>query len=639
MSVKEIIESILDYIVRGGPGSGNFGHEGVPGQVGGSAPSGSSDKPIGQVAHGIDTGRLTRAPFGAQKTSGLHYSDIIAAGRSDNPSYGVHGTEYKLKTTATATKFVDWVRENKELLSSGSSDLQSATTTFLRRVDEDLNSESFVMLSNPEIRGFDDDFEMLKDMMMYAVTQRTINQDEEERGGGKNGTISRSVSITDELMQYVGEQLTLNYPSETDPETGIELSKAQLLDLYMDENEIFAIVTLQDGKLYKMPIKVDADNKITSEPLVQVAMEFSETSRTLSITREKSGKVRWFAFPACTAVLNRSGEIDSTSLFDSFVEHANKTGNYPELDFYHMGEKVVLGKADWVAREGVAYCASGYFYDTPIAQAAVKSLENDPDYWGLSIAYLPTAQPTMIRSLEGIAIPVYTRGINRFISLLPEKSAASIMTSITKEVTRMNSDMKLAIKKLAGDDEELAKSLEEKIDSINRQSADMVSREIPQTVTEVTYTEKSSTPGQTPTLQADELDPETLKTVVAAVLSAPELEARIKEIIAASKGEEAGAEAPEMETESKTNEVLGQAVATMDRMAKELESIQTRLSAFETDKAQKQRELENETPAKRAMYRPRAAITPQTMQERSKQRSNLDLAAIAADTISKLESN
>lgn len=632
MSVKEIIESILDYIVRGGPGSGNFGHEGVPGQVGGSAPSGSSDKPIGQVAHGIDTGRLTRAPFGAQKTSGLHYSDIIAAGRSDNPSYGVHGTEYKLKTTATATKFIDWVRENKELLSSGSSDLQSATTTFLRRVDEDLNSESFVMLSNPEIRGFDDDFEMLKDMMMYVVTQRTINQDEEERGGGKNGSISRSVSITDELMQYVGEQLALNYPSETDPETGVELATAILLDLYMDENEIFAIVTLADGKLYKMPIKVDADNKITSEPLVQVAMEFGETSRTLSITREKSGKVRWFAFPACTAVLNRSGEIDSTSLFDSFVEHANKTGHYPELDFYHMGEKVVLGKADWIARDGVAYCASGYFYDTPEANAAIRAISEEPEFWGLSIAYLPTAQPTTLRTLEGIAIPVYTRGINRFISLLPEKSAASIMTSITKEVTRMNSDMKLAIRKLAGDDEELAKSLEEKIDGINRQSADMISREIPQT-------EKSSTPGQTLTLQADELDPETLKTVVAAVLSAPELEARIKEIIAASKGEEADAEAPEMKTESKTNEVLGQAVATMDRMAKELESIQTRLTAFETDKAQKQRELENETPAKRAMYRPRAAITPQTMQERSKQRSDLDLAAIAADTISKLESN
>lgn len=203
----------------------------------------------------------------------------------------------------------------------------------------------------------------------------------------------------------------------------------------------------------------------------------------------------------------------------------------------------------------------------------------------------------------------------------------------------MNSDMKLAIRKLAGDDEELAKSLEEKIDGINRQSADMVSREIPQTVTEVTHTEKSSTPVQTPELRANELDPETMKTVVAAVLTAPELEARIKEIIAASKGEEAGAEAPEMKTESKTDEVLGQAVATMDRMTKELESIQTRLTAFETDKAQKQRELENETPAKRAMYRPRAAITPQTMQERSKQRSNLDLAAIAADTISKLESN
>jgi hypothetical protein len=33
------------FVIKGGPGSGNKGHAGIPGQVGGSAPSGSSDIP------------------------------------------------------------------------------------------------------------------------------------------------------------------------------------------------------------------------------------------------------------------------------------------------------------------------------------------------------------------------------------------------------------------------------------------------------------------------------------------------------------------------------------------------------------------------------------------------------------------
>ena len=274
-----------------------------------------------------------------------------------------------------------------------------------------------------------------------------------------------------EIMNYVQKQLdtagTINEFGETE-------SSGYVLDVYIDDTGTFAIVTRSDGKLYKIPVFVDDQSQVTTGSEVEVFMEFTPVSRNLMVQRQADGTVRWYAMPACTAFLNRSGEIDSRALFDSFVEYAERVNEFPELDFYHLGERVVLGKADMLFRDDVNFCATGVFDDSDIARAAIQSLETNGDYWGLSIAYLPTKEPEKIRSAEGVEIPVFNDGICRFISLLPEDTAASILTSITtqEEVNRMNEKQKEALKVLTGSDTKLFDAIAEKLDANNRSAAE-----------------------------------------------------------------------------------------------------------------------------------------------------------------------
>jgi hypothetical protein len=327
-----------------------------------------------------------------------------------------------------------------------------------------------------------------------------------ERHAGKN----RAASMGD-IWTFVQDQLNAenaldpNYvaPHET-PDGGYVPGSPQswVIDIYLNDKGTFALVTKSDGKLYKVPVTVGKDNVITTGEYIEVFMEaLPVTGRQVKVIRTATGQVRWFALPACTAVLNRSGEIDSRALFDSFQDHVMRTGEYPILDFYHMGESIPLGVADWVARDDVAYCASGVFYDTPIARAAAKSLEDNPDYWGLSIAYAPTSEPAKIRTTEGIEIPVYNTGINRFISLLPENAAASILTSIStaEEKKRMNEKVLEALRKLTGNDPALVEEFQLKIDGVNRNAQGMISREsqavtlVPGAVVNTTTTPPSPT--------------------------------------------------------------------------------------------------------------------------------------------------
>ena len=63
------------------------------------------------------------------------------------------------------------------------------------------------------------------------------------------------------------------------------------------------------------------------------------------------------------------------------------------LDFFHEGERIRFGVADWLRRDGALYLASGTFDDTELARGAAAGLETQPDYWGGSIAYRVTQAP------------------------------------------------------------------------------------------------------------------------------------------------------------------------------------------------------------------------------------------------------
>jgi len=188
-------------------------------------------------------------------------------------------------------------------------------------------------------------------------------------------------------------------------------------------------------------------------------------TRSFSVTRDASGNARWLMI-AASAVVNKVGAIDSTSLFDSFIRQAQQEG-YPVLDFLHQGKRVSFGVADWLARDGALYLASGTFDDTDLARAATAGLEKDPSYWGASISYRAT-EPPLVMEAEG-RIPVYTAGVNDFISIVPKRMAANLFTatSVTKEVSRtMDAKVYEELVKLVG--EERAKMFAGDVDDANR---------------------------------------------------------------------------------------------------------------------------------------------------------------------------
>lgn len=286
--------------------------------------------------------------------------------------------------------------------------------------------------------------------------------------------ISRKPKVRSTSMSRVTEQLYSLLREKYDGGDGW----AYPMGIYVgdDGSSLFSIVA-QSGKLYQVPLAVSKD-EVSMGEWVQVKEEFTPvTQSSFSVRRQKKdGKYRWYAI-AATSVLNRVGEIDSSTLFDSFIERAEESGEYPRLDFYHYGlsdaEKWEFGTADWLARDGVCYIASGLFDEKhPLAKAVIQSVEVGTfEDWGNSIEFYAIGEPEKVLVDPEVIIPVYKDGKNTRISLVMEKDAAGLFTQmgVKGEVKRaMDKTTKEALKVLFGDDEEGFKKFVEGSDSVNR---------------------------------------------------------------------------------------------------------------------------------------------------------------------------
>jgi hypothetical protein len=243
------------------------------------------------------------------------------------------------------------------------------------------------------------------------------------------------------------------------------------MDIYYDAAGMPFVVVAVNGKLFRHSIMLDEDLTTIGEA-IPVVQEFIPTARTTTtIRRAANGQWRWFSVSA-SSVLNRVGEIDSRDLFDSFVAHAEETGEYPIRQFYHAGEAFRTGEADFLARDDNLYITSGLYDETEIAEREVKARQKEPEYWGDSIGYLPTDKPELLEVAESVTIPVYKRGINKEISTLPEEDAANLFTANTEmlEVRRaMKGKQKEAFVKLFdGNEEEADAWLDEHAEARNR---------------------------------------------------------------------------------------------------------------------------------------------------------------------------
>lgn len=245
------------------------------------------------------------------------------------------------------------------------------------------------------------------------------------------------------------------------------------IDIYFDQGNLFSIVA-QDGKLYQIPLSISGEDIMLGDWL-QVTEEFAPVTQSrFFVRRQKDGKYRWTSI-AATTVLNRVGEIDSSELFDSFIKRAEKSGKYPRLDFYHLGETDPslweFGTADYLARDGVCYIASGLFDDDhPLAKATIEQCQDGED-WGNSIEFYAYSEPEILVMEPEVKVPVYKDGENIRISVVLETDAAGLFTrmGVDEKVERsMDKNTLAALKKIFGDDEEAFDQFVESVDTVNQ---------------------------------------------------------------------------------------------------------------------------------------------------------------------------
>jgi cation transport regulator ChaB len=245
---------------------------------------------------------------------------------------------------------------------------------------------------------------------------------------------------------------------------------------YMDGENMFVVIA-DDGKLYKAGISFSDNEATLDEEWQEVVIEFVPRDQKIvstgiqtvvenkrleytTIFRNKDDRYRWISV-SCSAVLNRSGAIDSRDLMDSFIEAIASGAEYPMRDFYHLGEQFRTGQTDFVAREGYLLITSGlYDEDNELAEQEIEARLKDPDYWGDSIEFVATEEPEQLEVMDGVELTVYNKGVLMAISTLPEENAAALFTSQTnlEEVTRMNDNEFAALVKLYDDDEEKAQA-------------------------------------------------------------------------------------------------------------------------------------------------------------------------------------
>jgi len=249
-------------------------------------------------------------------------------------------------------------------------------------------------------------------------------------------------------------------------------------DLYIASDDSLYAITSMAGLLYRWPVTIDDAGVPVLGEASRVQVEFvdagepgddEEAEQRSVVFRGKDGRYR-MASIVSTSILNRSGEIDSRALFDSFVANWGMVDEH-YINFHHQGGSVTrLGEIRKIWREGYTLLAYIEFDDTPHGRAAAETLRDDSDgKWGFSIEFFPHDEPAMLRVAEDTDIPVYQRGHLVGASILKESKAAAHFTlhgAITREAITMDKRVKEDLIELVGD--ENAEIMATAADGVNR---------------------------------------------------------------------------------------------------------------------------------------------------------------------------
>ena len=157
-------------------------------------------------------------------------------------------------------------------------------------------------------------------------------------------------------------------------------------------------------------------------------VERGDTDAKATFTSYKSadGAWRWLSL-SNWAVVDKESEIVSEQAYKDAIEHAQKSGDWGELDLVHVNGTDV-GDCDtlFILKGGdspAKFGAGGTWLDTAKATSAREAIQAEPDYWGVSLKFRYNPQ----RLVRG----VYTGDIQVLKhSILPQAMAASYGTGI-----------------------------------------------------------------------------------------------------------------------------------------------------------------------------------------------------------------
>lgn len=255
----------------GGPGSGNHNHEGVKGQVGGSAPAGSDPVPMKGVSdntaslvkkrkenlHGFGMSGDEKAEARKELVSSLEKDGAKVSYNEEYDSYSVFAPNCSLqecRDMECALNFSNFAKtsENEYIAKCREenvdpllhSDKNEVPQNFLKNSDgtqvyQNLNSRS--VLTNDEI-------------MEYSSTDKDLNPKGNKAFEDSTNNAIESMSpeernaVTDYTSQYgVNYSRVNNYLNGTNPDDAMAKANAELLDKALD-HEIGAPVTVYRGE-------------------------------------------------------------------------------------------------------------------------------------------------------------------------------------------------------------------------------------------------------------------------------------------------------------------------------------------------------------------------------------------------------
>jgi hypothetical protein len=151
-----------------------------------------------------------------------------------------------------------------------------------------------------------------------------------------------------------------------------------------------------------------------------------EEKSVFTVYKSADGQWRWLSI-SNWAVVDKEAEVVSEQAYRDAIAHAQKTGNWGQLDLVHV-RGTDVGDCDqlFVLKSGAEpakFGAGGTWHDTAKAARAREAIQADPSHWGMSLKF----RFNPARKVGGI----YTGDIQVLKhSILPQHMAASYGTAI-----------------------------------------------------------------------------------------------------------------------------------------------------------------------------------------------------------------